>query len=66
VPFARRFLELGIDNYALERTVLLDVEDFVDVVEVSSKLLVVGVICAPCPVLPYLWDGVFVLRNLSQ
>lgn len=66
VPFALRFLKLGIDNYTLERAVLLDVEDSVDMVEVGSKLLVVGVVCAPRPVLPYLWDGVFVLRNLSK
>lgn len=64
MPFALSNIELCTNNNSLEGAILLDVEDFVDVIKISSQLLVVWIIGGPCPVLVYFWPRELILRYL--
>lgn len=64
-PTATFCVELGTNNDSVERTVLLDIEDFINMVEICSELCIVGVVCGPVPVLPHLRETELVLGNFG-
>jgi hypothetical protein len=62
LPF-RRF-ELRTGHHRFERTILLDIENLVHMVEVSSKFLIIRVVGSPCPIFVDLWPRKLILRYL--
>lgn len=59
-PFPFGLVELGVDYNAFKGTVLLDFKHFVDMVEIVSQLLVVGVIGGPRPVFEDFRDRILI------
>jgi hypothetical protein len=59
-PFPRTSVELRANDNRLERTVLLNIQHLVDMIEVGSELFIVGIVGRPCPVSVYLRPGVLV------
>jgi hypothetical protein len=64
MPLSFGHIKLRANNDRLERAVLLDIQDFVNMIKVSSQLFVIGIIGRPCPVLVDLWPGKLILRHL--
>jgi hypothetical protein len=62
LPF-RRF-ELRTSHDCFERAILLDIENLVDMVKVSSELLIIRVVGSPCPILVDLWPRELILGHL--
>jgi hypothetical protein len=65
MPLSFIGVELRTNHNSLERTVLLDVKDLIDMVKVGSELFIIGVVGRPCPVLVHLWPRELVLRHLG-
>ena len=47
IPAAFVGVEFSVSNHTVERSVALDIEDFVAVIEVGPKLLVVWIVVRP-------------------
>jgi hypothetical protein len=61
IPFPLLRVELSSNNDGIESTVFLDTNDFVDVIEVITQVLVVGVVVGPVPGVVYLGPGELIL-----
>jgi hypothetical protein len=64
VPLPFRRFELRTSHNCFERTILLDIENLVHMVKVSSKLLIIRVVGSPCPIFVDLWPRELILRYL--
>jgi hypothetical protein len=64
VPLSFRRFELRTSHNCFERTILLDIENLVHMVKVSSKLLIIRVVGSPCPIFVDLWPRELILRYL--
>jgi hypothetical protein len=64
MPLSFSNIILRTNHNSLERAILLDVEDLIDMVKVGSKLFVIRVVGRPCPVLVHLWPRELILRHL--
>lgn len=62
-PLASSSIKLSTDDNGIERAVLLDVENLVDVIKIISQILVRRVVGLPIPRLPHFGPRELVLRH---
>jgi len=65
VPFPLVRIELGSNHDGVESAVLFDTHYLVDVIEVLTQILIVGVVIGPVPCLVYLGPRELVLRDFG-
>lgn len=62
-PLARLPVEAGSCYNGVEGTVFLDIHDLVNMVKISSNLLVIWVVCRPVPRVVHIGPGELILRH---
>jgi hypothetical protein len=63
MPLSFRRFELRTGHDRFERAILLDIENLVDMVKVSSEFLIIRIVGSPCPIFVHLWPRELILRH---